>query len=165
MIIANALLSPILEPHHDPSAPRYGIMALDVALLFGMAIVLLRNRRWWLVVATAFYLLTTLTHLAGLIGAPIHPRVTFYGRMFWAYGTVAAVACGLIQYELHRRNPRRRAEAMVRALVAEHGEARTRAELDRRYLVATNPTDKARAAELSEALRQLTLTRERDGAI
>ncbi|MBN9318253.1 MAG: hypothetical protein J0I28_00975 [Caulobacterales bacterium] len=165
LIIANALLSPIVQPHDDLRAPRYGVMAIDFMLLLSMALILLRDRRWWLVVATALCLMTTLTHLAGLIGAPIESRITYFGRLFWAYGMVAALAYGLVERELHRRNPRRQAEATVRALVAEHGEARTRAELDRRYLVATNPTEKARAAELSEALRQLTLTRERDGAM
>ena len=163
-IVANALVSPLLEPN-DPSAARYGVMIADVALLVAMSATLLRNRRWWLVVATALWFMSTLTHVAGLIGAPIDARITFYGRLFWAYGVVAAVAWGLVERELHRRNPRRQAEAVVRSLVAEHGEARTRAELDRRYLVATNPTEKAKAAELSEALRQLTLTRERDGAM
>ena len=164
-IVTGALVSPILQAHQNLNAPQYGVMVADVVMLAVLCITLVRNRRWWLVVATAVFLMSTLTHLAGLIGTPINPRITATARLFWNYCMIAALGWGVIVRELHRRNPQRRAEAMVRALVAEQGEARTRAELDRRYLVATDPREKARAAELSEALRQMALTRARDGAI
>ncbi len=164
-IILNDLLSPIVQRHAHLDQPQFGVLAVDFALLVALSIFLLRDRRWWLVVATALLMMSTFTHLAALIGSPIDPKVTFYARMFWVFGMVSAVGWGTVMQERRRRDSRPAAETTVRSLIAEHGEARTRAELDRRYLVASDPVEKADAARLVQALKQLTLTRARDGAM
>jgi len=164
-VIISDLLSPIVQRHAHLEQPQFGVLAVDVITLVAISLFLLRDRRWWLVVATASLLMSTLTHLAALIGSPISPRVTYFSRMFWLFGMVAAVGWGVVMRERQRRDSRPAAEAAVRSLIAEHGEARTRAELDRRYLVASDPVEKADAARLVQALKQLTLTRARDGAM
>jgi hypothetical protein len=164
-IIINSLVAPVVQRHAHLNEPQYGVLAVDAVLLVALALILLRDRRWWLVVATALLMMSTFTHLAALIGSPINPKITAYARLFWAFGMIAAVGWGVVMRERRRHDSRPAAVATVRSLIAEHGEARTRAELDRRYLVASDPVEKADAARLVQALKQLTLTQTRDGAM
>ncbi len=63
-IILNDLLSPIVQRHAHLDQPQFGVLAVDFALLVALSIFLLRDRRWWLVVATALLMMSTFTHLA-----------------------------------------------------------------------------------------------------
>jgi hypothetical protein len=158
-LIASALLSPLAQRLGPLDQPQYGVLLIDIAALVALAVILVRDRRWWLVVTASFAFISTLTHVAALIGTPISPYAVATTRLIWNYAKISAVAGGLIAHERNRRFAQR--EDVVRALIAEQGEARTRAELDRRYLIATAPGEKAEAARLVEALGRLA-TRQRD---
>jgi hypothetical protein len=152
-IMANTLLTPLAQIGHVKGQPYYGIAVLDIGLVIALAVFLVRDRRWWLVVATACFLMCTLTHFAAMIGAPLHAYTISTVRILWAYGMILSVGWGLGAHELYRRGASR--TDAVRALIAEQGEARTQAELDRRYLSARTPAERAEATRLVETLRQL----------
>ncbi len=153
-IIGNAVITPLAQAGHVLDGPYFGEMALDIITLVAMAAILVRDRRWWLVVSTACFLMQTLTHIAGLIGPHIPAYTISTARLLWAYGSVFAIAWGWIAFE--RGRGREGDARTVRTLIAEQGAARAQAELDRRYLTARTPAERAEATRLVETLRQLT---------
>jgi hypothetical protein len=98
-IVANSLLSRLLQRHDALDQPQYGVMVADIALLAFMSAVLIRDRRWWLVAATGFLLMSFLTHFAALFGSPIRAYVIYTVRLAWSFAMVLALGWGLLQHE------------------------------------------------------------------
>jgi hypothetical protein len=99
-IVAGSLVSPLMQRRDALDQPQYGVMVADVALLAFMSVVLIRDKRWWLVAATGFLLMSFLTHFAALFGSPIRSYVIYTVRLAWCFAMVLAVGWGLVQHEL-----------------------------------------------------------------
>jgi hypothetical protein len=98
-IVAGSLVSPLVQRRDALDQPQYGVMVADVALLAVLTVVLMRDKRWWLVVATGFLLMSFLTHFAALVGSPISTYTTYTVRLLWCLAMVLAVGWGLFQHE------------------------------------------------------------------
>jgi hypothetical protein len=117
VIFANVLLSPALHLDHVGNGPLYGLITIDLALFVALAAMLVRDRRWWLVAATGFSLMSLLTHFAALIGTRPSLFVMDSTRTLWSYAMVFALGWGLLQHERCRRRVGR--EDVIRALIAD----------------------------------------------
>lgn len=80
------------------------VAVLDVILLFCLAILAVRTRRWWLYAATALQTLTCLGHVAKLVDPRIAPIAYFMMLVSSSYPSLLLLTIGIWQH--HREQAR-----------------------------------------------------------
>lgn len=98
--------TPLLQAHKPPPGIEYGIFAVDLALLAVFVGLYLERRHRWLLFATAFQLLETLTHAARLIDIRIHSRSYQLTMLIWSIANLTAVFVGAMVTAWRRYQPR-----------------------------------------------------------
>jgi hypothetical protein len=83
--------------------PQYGILLVDGLLLGFFFVWMLRTRRWWPVAATAFMLLTVLSHLAFVLTDGVGGWAYIGALNLWAYMVLGALAFGVFEARQERR--------------------------------------------------------------
>lgn len=84
--------------------PQWGIFAVDAVLLAAMVWMSLATRKVWILPATAFQLLTVVTHVAILADPGVRVRAYLAGLAIWGWMVLACLALAMIP-RLRRARP------------------------------------------------------------
>lgn len=76
--------------------PQWGIFAVDLALLAAMVWLSLASRKVWILPATAFQLLTVVTHIAILADPGVRVRAYLAGLAIWGWMVLACLLAAMI---------------------------------------------------------------------
>lgn len=76
--------------------PQWGIFAVDAAMLAAMIWMSLATRRTWILPATAFQLLTVVTHIAIMADPGVRLRAYLAGLAIWGWMVLACLAVAMI---------------------------------------------------------------------
>ena len=72
----------------------YGVLAVDIASLFGFVWISVKMRRIWTVILSAFMALIVASHVAVMIDLRVTIGTMAAGMAMWSYGVLACVAFG-----------------------------------------------------------------------
>lgn len=76
--------------------PQWGIFAVDAAMLAAMIWMSLATRRIWILPATAFQLLTVVTHIAIMADPGVRVRAYLAGLAIWGWMVLACLAAAMM---------------------------------------------------------------------
>lgn len=96
-LIAASLASPLVENWSDGEALQTGIMVVDTLYLIELIWLTWKSSRSWLVWATAFQLLTVMTHVAMLLNVDLHGRAYIISSYVLFVGVLAAILYGVVR--------------------------------------------------------------------
>ncbi len=74
------------------SGTEYGVLSVDLAVLFAFLAMALKSNRFWPLWATSFQLISVATHAATLVDPDIVPRAYGLAQGFWAYPILLMMA-------------------------------------------------------------------------
>ena len=76
------------------SAPEYGIMAVDAALLVAFVVIAHRSERFWPIWIAAAQLVGLITHLAVVVNPGVANQAYRLTQPFWVFPILAGIAWG-----------------------------------------------------------------------
>lgn len=94
-LLVAAALTPLAQTSFF-SEPEYGILAVDVMLLFWLANIAFTSDRFWPMFATGFHLIGILIHVARIAEADIPPAVYGFSQIFWSYPVMISLLVGTL---------------------------------------------------------------------
>lgn len=95
-LVAASVASPLVQNWSDGEALQSGIMAVDAIYLILLIWLTWTSDRPWLVWASAFQLLTVMTHIAMLLNVDLHGRAYIISSYVLFVGVLAAIVCGVV---------------------------------------------------------------------
>lgn len=97
LIISAALLSiPASHLDYGWARAQLPVLAIDVLLLIGLAIVAVRSRRYWPLWMTGFHLVSVSTHAARLAEPDLPPLIYFALQSFWSPPGLLVMVGGIV---------------------------------------------------------------------
>lgn len=71
--------------YSDPSHTQWGVLAVDISLLWLLGWIALRSRRYWPLFAVGFHLLAVFTHLARSLDSSLGGWAYVTAEIIWGY--------------------------------------------------------------------------------
>lgn len=94
-LVAASIASPLVQNWSDGDATQWAIMAVDAAYFAQLAWLTVRFDRPWLVWASAFQLLTVMTHVGMELNLDLHGRGYIISSYVLFIGVLAAILHGV----------------------------------------------------------------------
>ena len=104
LVAAAWVLSTLVEQRHNWLEPQYGILAVDVATLAGLAGLAFWSRRYWAICAAGFQAIAVLTHLVFLINPQALYRAYYMSNFSIGFLLLGAILAGVL-FEAPRPAP------------------------------------------------------------
>jgi len=95
-LITASVASPLVQNWSDGEALQSGIMAVDTVYLIMLGWLTWKSNRPWLIWASAFQLLTVMTHVALLLNVDLHGRAYIISSYVLFVGVLVAILCGVV---------------------------------------------------------------------
>lgn len=96
-VVLATLASPLVQYRADPNATQWAIMAVDTALLAQLAWLTWRWDKAWLIWASAFQLLTVVTHIGMALNVTLLGRAYIASSYLLFAGLLLALLFGSLQ--------------------------------------------------------------------
>jgi hypothetical protein len=112
LAILLAWISTQIMNTHDWTEPQYTIFVVDTVLLVILIGLALLSGRRWLMVATAFHVLTVADHVATMMDIHIRSYAYLTALVIWGYAVIVAMMLGT-RFEAEPERRRLRAMASV----------------------------------------------------
>ena len=104
LVAAAWVLSTLVERRHNWLEPQYGILAVDITTMVGLAALAYWSRRGWAICAAGFQTIAVLTHLVFLINPQALYRAYYMSNFSIGFLLLGAILAGVL-FETERPAP------------------------------------------------------------
>ncbi|WP_304176146.1 hypothetical protein [Phenylobacterium aquaticum] len=99
------LATVLLVNRRDLGDPQWGMFAVDTLMLAAMLWLSLTTQRFWILPATAFQLLTVVTHLAIMVDHGVRIRAYLAGLAIWSWLVLGCLGAAVLARARAGRDP------------------------------------------------------------